>query len=187
MEREYWKSGNMIYPLPVVMISTKGSDGKNNIFTVAWTGTTCTNPACAYISVRPERYSYKALCETKEFVINIVTKDLTKACDYCGVKSGRDVDKFKECNLTPIDSKYVSAPSIKESPVNIECKVKDIIKLGSHHMFIAEVLGVCVDRKYMDDANKFHLEDANPVCYMHGEYFTMGEKIGKFGYSVKKK
>lgn len=184
--KDYWKGGNMIYPVPAVMVSCQRKNEKPNIITVAWTGTCCTNPPMAYISVRPERYSYDIIKETKEFVINLVTKDLAYACDYCGVKSGRDVDKFKKMNLTPIPSKHVSSPSIEESPLSLECRVKEILELGSHHMFIAEVLGVCVDMKYMDETNKFNLNDSNLVAYSHGQYFTLGENLGKFGYSVKK-
>lgn len=187
MSREYWKAGNMIYPVPAVMVSCKRENEKPNIVTVAWTGTICTNPAMLYISLRPERYSYDIIKETKEFVLNLVTKDLVNACDYCGVRSGKDRDKFKDTNLTPIDSKYVKCPSIKESPVSIECEVVEIKELGSHHMFIAKVLGVSIDNNYMDDTNKFCLNNANLVSYSHGEYHTLGDYIGKFGYSVRKK
>lgn len=184
--KDYWKGGNMIYPVPAVMVSCQRPNEKPNIITVAWTGTCCTNPPMAYISVRPERYSYNIIKETKEFVINLVTKDLTFATDYCGVKSGKEHDKFKEMNLTPLPSKYVSCPSISESPLSLECKVNQILELGSHHMIIADILGVTVDKKYMDSTNKFNLNDSNLVAYSHGQYFTLGENIGKFGYSVKK-
>ncbi len=184
--KEYWKGGNMLNPLPAVMVSTKNKEGKLNIITVAWCGNACTNPPILYISVRPERYSYNAIIETKEFVVNLVNKELTFACDYCGVKSGKDHDKFKELNLTPIDSKYVSAPTILESPVSLECRVRDIIKLGSHDMILADILGVTVDKKYMDENNRFNLEKANLISYSHGEYYTLGEYVGKFGYSIKK-
>ena len=184
--KEYWKAGNMLNPLPAVMVSVKGKDGKLNIITVAWCGNVCTNPPILYISVRPERYSYNMILDTKEFVVNLVNENLTYACDYCGVKSGRDHDKFKELNLTPIESKYVNAPSIKESPVSLECKVKEVIKLGSHDMILADILGVTVDKKYMDETNRFHLEKANLISYSHGEYYSLGKYIGKFGYSVKK-
>lgn len=186
-ERQYWKSGNMVYPVPAVMVSCGKMDINPNIITIAWAGTCCTNPAMAYISVRPERHSYKLIKETNEFVINLVTKDLAYACDYCGVKSGKDIDKFKEMKLTQLKSKHVSAPSILESPVNIECKVNRIIPLGSHDMILADVLGVSVDPKYLDENNKFNLNKADLIAYSHGEYFTLGELIGKFGYSVKKK
>ena len=176
----------MIYPVPAVMVSCQRKGEKPNIITVAWTGTCCTNPPMAYVSIRPERYSYDIINETKEFVINLTSKDLAYAADYCGVKSGKDIDKFKEMNLTPIKSRFVSCPSINESPVNIECRVKEVLKLGSHHMFIAEVLGVTIENKYMDDKGKFHLNDTNLVAYSHGQYFVMGENLGKFGHSVKK-
>ena len=180
MSKQSWKPGNMLYPLPVVMVSCNRKGEKPNIVTVAWTGTICSDPAMVSISVRPERYSHDIIEETGEFVINLVTKDLTYATDYCGVRSGRDVDKFKEMNLTPLPSKM-------ESPLNIECKVVEVKKLGSHDMFIAEVVNVTVDDRYMDENNKFNLNDSDLVAYSHGEYFTLGEKIGTFGYSVRKK
>ncbi len=187
MGKEFWKPGNMIYPLPVVMVSCKEEGKRDNIITVGWTGTICTNPAMVYISVRPERYSYDIIKNSGEFVINLTTRDLVRAVDYCGVRSGRDVDKFKEMKLNKVQGKYVQAPLIEESPVNIECRVKDIVELGSHHMFIGEVLGVNVDEKYMNKNHKFELDKANPIVYSHGEYFDLGEKLGSFGYSVKKK
>jgi flavin reductase (DIM6/NTAB) family NADH-FMN oxidoreductase RutF len=186
MAKEIWKPGNMLYPLPVVMVSCKREDEKPNIVTVAWAGTICTNPAMVSISVRPERYSYDIIKETKEFVINLTTKDLAKATDYCGVRSGRDVDKFKEMRLTPQASQTVKAPGIEQSPVNIECKLKEIVKLGSHDMFIAEVTAVQVDTAYMDAKGKFELSKSNPIVYSHGEYYELGKLIGTFGYSVKK-
>ena len=187
MSKQSWKPGNMLYPLPVVMVSCNRKGEKPNIVTVAWTGTICSDPAMVSISVRPERYSHDIIEETGEFVINRVTKDLTYATDYCGVRSGRDVDKFKEMNLTPLPSKMIDAVGIEESPVNIECKVVEVKKLGSHDMFIAEVVNVTVDDRYMDENNKFNLNDSDLVAYSHGEYFTLGEKIGTFGYSVRKK
>ena len=186
-KKQSWKPGNMLYPLPVVMVSCNRKGEKPNIVTVAWTGTICSDPAMVSISVRPERYSHDIIEETGEFVINLVTKDLTYATDYCGVRSGRDVDKFKEMNLTPLPSKMIDAVGIEESPVNIECKVVEVKKLGSHDMFIAEVVNVTVDDRYMDENNKFNLNDSDLVAYSHGEYFTLGEKIGTFGYSVRKK
>lgn len=187
MSKQSWKPGNMLYPLPVVMVSCNRKGEKPNIVTVAWTGTICSDPAMVSISVRPERYSHDIIEETGEFVINLVTKDLTYATDYCGVRSGRDVDKFKEMNLTPLPSKMIDAVGIEESPVNIECKVVEVKKLGSHDMFIAEVVNVTVDDRYMDENNKFNLNASDLVAYSHGEYFTLGEKIGTFGYSVRKK
>ncbi len=185
MEKELWKPGNMLYPLPAVMVSC-AEEGRYNIITVAWTGTVCTNPPMLSVSVRPERFSYGMIARTGEFVVNLTTEKLTRACDYCGVKSGRDVDKFREAGLTAVPAAFVKAPLIAQSPVNIECRVKDIIKLGSHDMFLAEVLGVHVDREYMDEAGKFDLGRAKPVVYSHGEYYGLGELAGSFGYSVKK-
>ena len=186
MSKEYWKPGNMLYPVPAVMVSCGREREKPNIITVAWAGTICSDPAMVSISVRKERYSHDIIKETGEFVINLVNKRLVRATDYCGVKSGRDVDKFAETRLTPQASRYVKAPGIEESPVNIECKVKDVLELGSHHMFIAEVAGVQVSEKYMNETGKFELNKLGLVAYSHGEYFELGEKIGKFGYSVKK-
>lgn len=187
MAKEIWKPGNMLYPLPVVMVSVADKEGRSNIITVAWAGTVCTNPAMVSISVRPERYSYSILKETGEFVINLTTKDLTFAADYCGVKSGRDVDKFKEMQLTALPASQVKAPLIGESPVNIECKVREVIPLGSHDMFLADVVAVHADEKYMDENCKFHLEKAEPIVYSHGTYFECGKALGTFGYSVRKK
>ena len=187
MGKELWKPGNMLYPLPVVMVSLADGDGRANIITLAWVGTVCTNPPMVSISVRPERYSYPILKETGEFVINLTTKELAFATDYCGVKSGRDVDKFKEMGLTSIPATEVKAPMIKESPVNIECKVRQILPLGSHDMFLADVVAVHAEEKYMDEKRKFHLEQAEPIVYSHGSYFGCGELLGTFGYSVKKR
>lgn len=187
MAKQHWKSGNMLYPLPAVMVSCQRGEERPNIITIAWAGTVCTNPAMISISVRPERYSYDIIKESGEFVVNLVTKDLTYATDYCGVKSGRDVDKFHEMKLTIQKSQHVHAPGIGESPVNIECKVSQIIPLGSHHMFIAEVVGVSVDDAYMDANQTFHLNEADLVAYSHGEYRPLGHPLGKFGYSVQKK
>lgn len=188
MARQVWKPGNMVYPLPAVMVSTGNKEGKTNILTIAWTGTICTNPAMVYISVRPERYSYNMIKESGEFVINLTTEKLAKATDYCGVKSGRDVDKWKETGLTAVKSETLKyAPSIAQSPVSIECKVEEIKELGSHHMFIAKVTAVTVDDSYMNEADKFELNKTGLLAYSHGEYIGLGEKIGTFGYSVKKK
>lgn len=186
MGKQHWKAGNMLNPVPAVMVSVSDGNGKNNIITVAWAGTICTNPPMLSISVRPERYSYEMIKSTKEFVVNLTTKDLVRACDYCGVTSGRDVDKYEKMKLTPIKLPNVSVPGIKESPVNIECRVKKIEELGSHTMFIADVVGVTVDDEYMDEKGKFNINDTGLVMYSHGEYFVMGEKLGKFGYSIKK-
>lgn len=187
MGRESWRAGNMLYPLPAVMVSCKRPGEKPNIITVAWTGTVCSSPAMVSISVRPERYSYDIIKETGEFVINLTTEKLARATDYCGVRSGRDVDKFAEMNLTAGRSVHVDAPYIEECPVNIECRVQQILELGSHHMFIAEVLGVDIDDRYLDEKGKFRLNEANPIVYSHGEYFGIGRKLGSFGYSVRRK
>lgn len=187
MAKQLWKPGNMLYPLPVVMVSTADRDGKPNIITIAWAGTICTNPPMVSISVRPERYSYSVIKDTGEFVINLTTRELAFATDFCGVKSGRDVDKFRELGLTPICGEQVKAPLIGESPVNLECKVRQIMPLGSHDMFLADVVSVQADEKYMDENHKFHLEKAEPIVYSHGAYLVCGEQLGTFGYSVKKK
>lgn len=187
MGKEIWRPGNMLYPLPAVMISCKRPNEKANIITVAWAGTICSDPAMVSISVRPERYSYGIIDETKEFVINLTTTELAKATDFCGVRSGRDVDKFKEMGLTEQKSNVISAPGIAESPVNIECRVTEQKALGSHTMFIAEVVSVSVDDKYMDENGRFDLNSTGIMAYSHGEYFSLGEKIGSFGYSVRKK
>ena len=178
----------MLYPLPAVMVSVAGKDADSpaNIITVAWAGTVCTNPAMLSISVRPERYSYELLKQHGEFVVNLTTKDLVKACDFCGVKSGRDVDKFKECNLTEYHLEHCNAPAILESPVNIGCKVREVLELGSHHMFLADITGVTIDEAYLNETGKFELNESELVAYSHGEYFLLGEKLGTFGYSVKK-
>ncbi|WP_455716347.1 flavin reductase family protein [Anaerosporobacter sp.] len=186
MSKEVWKAGNMLYPLPVVMVSCKNGDEKPNIITVAWAGTVCTNPPMVSISVRPERHSYTMIEQSKEFVINLTTKDLVRATDYCGVRSGRDVDKFKEMGLTTQESSKVSAPGIKESPVNIECKLKEIIKLGSHDMFLATVEAIQVDTSLLNEKGKLELSKSNPIVYSHGEYYDLGSLLGTFGYSVKK-
>lgn len=186
MSKEYWKPGNMLYPVPAVMVSCARPGETPNIITVAWAGTICSDPAQVFISVRKERHSHDIIRDTGEFVINLVNKRLVRATDYCGVKSGRDVDKFAETRLTVQESRYVKAPGIEESPVNIECKVKEVKELGSHDMFIAEVVGVTIDNQYMDDRGRFNLNASGLVCYSHGEYFELGKKLGSFGYSVKK-
>lgn len=185
--RMLWKPGNMVYPVPAVMVTAADQEGKSNIITIAWTGTVCTNPPMAYISVRPERYSYGMLKETGEFVINLTTEKLARATDYCGVKSGRDTDKWKETGLTPIPAQEVNVPLIKESPVNIECRVSEIRELGSHHMFLARVVAVDVDEAYLNEQGRFELHKAAPIVYSHGEYYGLSSLLGTFGYSVRKK
>ena len=187
MGKQQWKPGNMLNPVPAVMVSVTDKDGRSNIITVAWAGTVCTNPPMVSISVRPSRYSYKMIEDTGEFVINLTNESLVKACDYCGVVSGRDVDKFKKTGLTPIPMEHVRAMGIGESPVNMECRVTEKRELGSHTMFIAEVVGVTVDDSYMDETGKFHINESGLVMYSHGEYFALGKNLGKFGFSVKKK
>lgn len=187
MGKQTWKPGNMIYPLPAVMVSCADKEGHNNIITVAWTGTVCTNPAMAYISVRPERHSYHMIRESGEFVINLTTEKLAYATDWCGVRSGRDFDKFKEMKLTASKAETLEyAPIIEECPVNIECKVVEVKELGSHHMFLAEVKTVRVDESYMNENGKFELNKTGLLAYSHGEYFGLGKSIGTFGWSVKK-
>lgn len=176
----------MLYPVPAVMVSCQRKDEKPNIITVAWAGTVCSDPVMVSVSIRKERYSYDIVKESGEFVINLVTKKLVFAADYCGVRSGRDVDKFAQMKLTPLPSRQIHAPGIAESPVNLECRVRQVIPLGSHDMFVAEVVGVTVDERYMDEKGKFHLNDAGLAAYSHGEYFELGKKIGQFGYSVRK-
>lgn len=186
MGKDIWKPGTVIYPVPAVMVSC-GTMEKKNIITVAWTGTVNSDPAMTYVSIRPSRHSYQIIKERGEFVINLVTEKLAYACDYCGVKSGRDIDKFAEMKLTAKKGEKVDAPIIYESPVNIECKVKEIIPLGTHDMFLAEVVSVQVSDDYLDETGKFHFDKAKPICYSHGTYYGLGKKLGTFGYSVKKK
>ena len=186
MAKQTWKAGNMLYPLPAVRVSVADKEGNHNIITIAWAGTICTNPPMISISVRPERYSYHMIEETGDFVVNLTTEELAYATDYCGVKSGREVDKFKELHLTAEKADYVQAPLIKECPVNIECKVVKKEELGSHHMFLAEVKAVHVDEAFMDEKNRFALEKTNPIVYVHGEYYSLGNLLGTFGYSIRK-
>ena len=186
MSKQTWKPGNMLYPVQAVMVSCRREGEKPNIITVAWAGTICSDPAMVSISVRKERYSHDIIKDSGEFVVNLTTRKLCYATDYCGVKSGRNTDKFADMHLTPQQSVKIAAPAIKESPVNIECKVKDIIELGSHDMFIAEVVAVNVDEKLLDSKGALRLQDADLIAYSHGQYYTLGDNIGKFGYSVKK-
>ncbi|MBE5980077.1 MAG: flavin reductase family protein [Paenibacillaceae bacterium] len=181
-----WKPGNMLYPVPAVMVSCMRQGEKPNIITIAWAGTICSSPAMLSISIRRERYSYNIIKETGEFALNLVTADLVRAADYCGVKSGRDVDKFADMKLTPCTLTNIKVPGIAESPVILSCKVTEIKPLGSHDLFLAEVVGVTVDNRYMDEQNKFHLNQSKLITYSHGEYFELGKKVGTFGYSVRK-
>ena len=186
MSRKIWKAGTFVYPIPAALISC-GTMEKSNILTIAWTGIINTDPAMVYISVRPNRYSYNIIKKNKEFVINLTNKDLAFATDWCGVRSGKDYDKFKEMKLHKEKAKFVKCPIIKESPVAVECKVKEIVELGSHHMFIAEVLSIDADEKYMDDKGSFDILKCNLIAYANGGYYPLGKKIGKFGYSVQRK
>lgn len=186
--KQDWKPGTMIYPLPALLVSCGNAPDNYNLFTVAWAGTICTNPPMCYISVRPERHSYGLIRQNMEFVINLTTEELAYATDWCGVRSGRDCKKFEEMLLTAGKASVVSAPIVEESPLNIECRVKEIISLGSHDMFIAEVLHIKADDKYFDETSgKWSLENAAPLVYLHGAYYGLGKKIGKFGWSVEKK
>ena len=187
MAKLSWKPGNMLYPVPAVMVSCKREGEKPNIITVAWAGTVNTNPPMVSISVRPERYSYNIIKETGEFVINLVNKELVYATDFCGVRSGKDVDKFAQMKLHEVQSKEIKTPGIEESPVNIECRVVSEQPLGSHTLFLAKVVNVQVDDRYMDENGRFDLNASGLTAYSHGEYFELGKKLGKFGFSVNKK
>lgn len=183
-----WKPGTMIYPLPAALVSCGDTPDNYNLITVSWMGTICSNPPMCYISVRPERYSYQIIKASGEFVINLTNEAMAYATDWCGVKSGRDVDKFKKMHLTPIKGEKVNAPMIQEAPLCIECKVKEIIPLGSHDMFIAEVVNVQADKQYIDPiTDTFDLAKAKLIAYSHGHYYRLGEVIGKFGWTVKKR
>ena len=181
-----WKPGTFLYPLPVVMVSC-GTMEKSNIITVAWTGILNTNPATVYIAVRPTRYSYQFIKEQGEFVINLTNKNLVRATDWCGVKTGSQVDKFKEMKLTKEKANFVKCPMIKESPVSVECKVKEIQEMGSHHVFVADVLAINADKQYIDEKGAFDISKCDLIAYANGHYYTLGKKLGKFGFSVQKK
>ena len=185
--KQNWRPGTMIYPLPAVLVSCGATPEEYNMLTVAWTGTICSDPAMCYISVRPERHSYEIIKRTGEFVINLTTEALARATDWCGVRSGKDYDKWREMGLTPAPATIVNAPIIDQAPVNIECRVKQIIPLGTHDMFIAEVVNVIVDEQYLDEKGKFDMVRAGLIAYSHGEYFTLGRSLGHFGWSVRKK
>ncbi|WP_178041459.1 flavin reductase [Frisingicoccus sp.] len=187
MAKQKWKAGNMVYPLPAVLVSCGDKEGNVNLMTAAWTGTICSEPPMVYVSIRKERYSHHMIKETGEYVINLTTEKLAEATDFCGVRSGRDMDKFKEMKLTPVKGELQYAPMVAESPVSIECKVTEVMELGSHDMFIAEVTAVYVDEQYMDAKGTFHLEKAEPLVYSHGQYYGVGKHLGGFGYAVRKK
>ena len=188
MAKIEWKPGNMLYPLPAVMVSCGTKSEDHNIITVSWTGTINTDPPMVSISIRKERHSFNIIKESGEFVINLTTEELVRAADWCGVKSGRDFDKFKEMKLTAVSASKIKTPLIAESPVNIECKVSQIIELGTHHMFLAKVVAVNVEERFLDkQTNKFDLRQTNPIAYLHGSYYSLGENLGRFGFSVRKK
>ena len=188
MAKQTWRGGNMLYPLPAVMVSCANAAGEKDIVTVAWAGTVCTNPPMLSISLRPERHSYHIIRESGEFVVNLVTSRLQRACDWCGVRSGRDYDKWAECRLTADPAAQLElVPAIAESPVNIECRVRDVLELGSHHLFLADVVAVQVEEGLLDARGKLDLARANLTAYSHGEYFELGRRLGSFGYSVRKR
>lgn len=177
----------MLYPVPAVMISCMDEDGKTNIMTAAWAGTVCSDPVMVSVSIRPSRYSHGIIARTGEFVINLTDRQLVRAADFCGVRSGRDVDKFDYLHLTPLRSEKVLAPGISESPVCLECRVKQILHLGSHDMFLSEVLAVSVDEKFMDADGRLNLQKADLAAWSHGEYYALGDRLGRFGFSVRKR
>ena len=187
MAKQQWKPGNMLYPVPAVMVSCQRQGEKPNIITVAWAGTVCSDPAMVSVSIQKKRYSYGIIRDSGEFVVNLTTKKLAKATDYCGVRSGRDVDKFAETGLTPCPSQAVGCPGIAQSPVNIECRVTEVKNLGSHDLFLAQVVGVSVDETLLDASGRLRLSRSGLMVYSHGNYFEVGQQIGSFGYSVKKK
>ncbi len=187
MSKQSWKPGNMLYPVPAVLVSLRDKEGNDNLITVAWAGTVCSDPAMISISVRKERFSHHILKETGVFVVNLTTRAIVKAVDYCGVKSGKDVDKYKETGLTKGEAEKINCPTVLESPVNIECKVTQVLELGSHDLFLAKVVNVQVEESLLNEKGTLKLDRADLVTYSHGEYFTLGEKLGSFGYSVRKK
>lgn len=185
--KQSWKPGTMVYPLPAALVSCGTTDDTRNLITVAWTGTVCTNPPMLYISVRPERYSYNIIKEQREFTLCLTTASMARATDWCGVKSGRDVDKWKATGLTPVPGEKVGCPSIAESPLCIECRVKEVVPLGSHDMFLADVVNVIADDRYIDSATgRFDLAGSGLMAYCHGHYYRLGERLGKFGFSVER-
>lgn len=187
-KKQSWKPGTLIYPLPAVLVSCGATPEEYNLLTVAWTGTVCTNPPMCYISVRKERHSYDIIRRSGEFVINLTTEELARATDWCGVRSGRDTNKWEAMGLTPIKNEHVSAPLVGESPLSICCRVRQVVELGSHDMFLADVVGIEADERFVDsETGKFSLEKAKPIVYSHGEYFSLGTMLGHFGWSVRKK
>ena len=187
MARQNWRASNMLYPVPAVLVGCRDEEGRDNLMTAAWAGTVCSDPVMVSVSIRKERFSHDIIENTGEFTISLTTTGLARAADYCGVRSGRDVDKFKEMKLTRLESAVIRAPGVAESPVVLECRVKQIARLGSHDMFVAEVVNVSVDERFLDGKGRLELEKADLIAYSHGEYFALGKKIGRFGYSVRKR
>ena len=187
MGRQNWRASNMLYPVPAVLVGCRDGEGRDNLMTAAWAGTICSDPVMVSVSIRKERYSHDIIENTGEFTISLTTKSLARAADFCGVRSGRDIDKFKEMKLTRLESVQIRAPGVAESPVVLECRVKQILRLGSHDMFIAEVVNVSVDERFLDEKGRLELEKADLIAYSHGEYFALGKKIGRFGYSVRRR
>ncbi len=187
MARQNWRASNMLYPVPAVLVGCRDENGRDNLMTAAWAGTICSDPVMVSVSIRKERFSHAIIENTGEFTISLTTTGLARAADFCGVRSGRDTDKFREMKLTPLTSSKIRAPGVAESPVVLECRVKEILRLGSHDMFIAEVVNVSVDERYLNEKGRLELEKADLIAYSHGEYFELGKKIGKFGYSVRRR
>ena len=187
MGRQNWRASNMLYPVPAVLVGCRDEEGRDNLMTAAWAGTICSDPVMVSVSIRKERYSHDIIENTGEFTISLTTKSLARVADFCGVRSGRDIDKFKEMKLTRLESAQIRAPGVAESPVVLECRVKQILRLGSHDMFIAEVVNVSVDERFLDEKGRLELEKADLIAYSHGEYFALGKKIGRFGYSVRRR
>lgn len=187
MARQNWRASNMLYPVPAVLVGCRDEEGRDNLMTAAWAGTICSDPVMVSVSIRKERFSHAIIENTGEFTISLTTTGLARAADFCGVRSGRDTDKFRDMKLTPLESSKIRAPGVAESPVVLECRVKEILRLGSHDMFIAEVVNVSVDERYLNEKGRLELEKADLIAYSHGEYFALGKKIGKFGYSVRRR
>ena len=187
MARQNWKASNMLYPVPAVLVGCRDEEGRDNLMTAAWAGTICSDPVMVSVSIRKERFSHDIIENTGEFTISLTTTGLARATDFCGVRSGRDIDKFKEMKLTKLESAVIGAPGVAESPVVMECRVEQIVRLGSHDMFIAKVVNVSVDERFLDGKGRLELEKADLIAYSHGEYFALGKKIGSFGYSVRRR
>ena len=187
MGRQNWRASNMLYPVPAVLVGCRDGEGRDNLMTAAWAGTICSDPVMVSVSIRKERYSHDIIENTGEFTISLTTTGLARAADFCGVRSGRDIDKFHEMKLKRLESVKIRAPGVAESPVVLECRVKQVLRLGSHDMFIAEVVNVSVDERFLDEKGRLELEKADLIAYSHGEYFALGKKIGRFGYSVRRR